>query len=291
MTSIGWIGTGRMGTALVKRLIAAGYEVAVYNRTRAKAEAIEGAVVVDAIADLAGKDVVFTSVADSDDFAEVASALLAAGGAGVLVDCSTISPEVSARVREQAAPTGTKLLAAPVSGNPSAVAQGTASLVVSGPKDVFERVRDVLSVLGRSVTYVGQGESARVVKLCHNVFLGVIAQSMAEITVLAEKAGVSRSVFLGFINDSVLGSTFTRYKTPALVELDFRPAFTTALLRKDFDLGVAAARSLEVPVPLGAAVHQLLQAAIGAGHGEQDFASLLVEAARTAGLTLKPEES
>ncbi len=290
MTSIGWIGVGRMGAALVTRLIEAGHEVKVYNRTRAKAEAISGATVVDTIADLAGTDVVFTSLPDSPQFAEVADALLAAGGCRVLVDTSTIAPDASDEVRTRATAAGTALLAAPVSGNPGAVAAGNATLVVSGPKETYDEVADLLGALGRAATYVGEGESARVVKLCHNVLLGVITQSLTEVTVMAEKAGVSRSTFLAFINDSVLGSTFTRYKTPPLVTLDFTPAFTTELLRKDFDLGIATARSLETPVPLAAATYQLIQAAVAVGHADEDFAALLVEQARSAGLTLKAEE-
>lgn len=289
MTSIGWIGVGRMGAALVTRLIEAGHEVTVHNRTRSKAEAIAGATVADAVADLAGADLVFTSLPDSPQFAEVAGALLDAGGCGVLVDTSTVAPDVSDRIRERAAAAGTALLAAPVSGNPGAVAAGNATLVVSGPRDAYDRVSGVLAALGRAVTYVGEGESARIAKLCHNIFLGVLTQALAEVTVMAEKAGMSRATFLGFLNDSVVGSTFTRYKTPAMVELDFRPSFTTELLRKDFDLGIAAARALETPVPLAAATHQLIQAAVAVGHGAEDFATLLVEQARAAGLDLKPE--
>jgi 3-hydroxyisobutyrate dehydrogenase-like beta-hydroxyacid dehydrogenase len=141
-------------------------------------------------------------------------------------------------------------------------------------------------VLGPTVTYVGEGEAARLVKLAHNLFLGVMIGSLAEITVLAEKGGVSRKEFLAFLNNSVLGSTFTRYKTPALVNLDLTPAFTTRLLRKDFDLGLAEARALGVSMPLAAAAAQIIQAAIGAGYGEQDFAALLPLAAAHAGLAL-----
>lgn len=289
MTRIGWIGVGRMGAALVARLIAAGHAVTVYNRTRAKAEAVSGATVAGAIADLAGFDVVFTSLPDSPRFAEVAGALLDAGGCRVLVDTSTAAPDASQRVRERAAAAGTALLAAPVSGNPGAVAAGDATLVVSGPREAFDEVCGLLGALGRAVTYVGEGESARVAKLCHNIVLGVLTQALAEVTVMAEKAGIPRSAFLGFRNDSVLGSTFTRYKTPALVGLGFTPSFTTELLRKDFDLGLAAARALAAPVPLAALTHRLIQAAVATGHGEEDFAALLVEQARAAGLDRKPE--
>jgi len=292
---IGWIGTGRMGSALVRRLLGAGHDVAVYNRTRGRAEplAAAGALVADAIADLADRDVVFVTVAGSADFAAVtveAHGLLTQPAAPrVLVDCSTVSAEVSAEVRKAATAVGCTLLAAPVSGNPKVVACGRASLVVSGPREVFDEVRPLLAALGDSATYVGEGESARLVKLCHNIFLGVVAQSLTEITTLAEKGGVPRAAFLEFLNSSVLGSVFTRYKTPAMVHLDFTPTFTMPLLRKDLELGLAEARARGVAMPLAAATHQLVQSAIGAGWHVEDFAALLMETARAAGMSLAPE--
>jgi 3-hydroxyisobutyrate dehydrogenase len=295
---LGWIGTGRMGTALAARLLDAGHELAVYNRTRAKTEALaaRGAAVADTVADLADRDVVFTAVSASADLAEVAlgeNGLLSRPDAapGVIVDCSTVSAEVSARIRAAAAARGAALVAAPVSGNARAAAAGRLSVVASGPPESFARVLPYLKAFGRSVTYAGPGESARLVKLAHNVLLGVVTQALAEVTVLAEKGGVPRAAFLEFLNHSVLGSTFTRYKTPAFVHLDLTPTFTAVLLRKDFDLALEAARRLEVPMPVAALTHQLVQAAIGRGHAHEDFAALLPEQAAAAGLDLRPEDT
>jgi 3-hydroxyisobutyrate dehydrogenase-like beta-hydroxyacid dehydrogenase len=215
--------------------------------------------------------------------------LTADTGPGVLVDSSTVSAEASAQVRADAAKVGTEFLAAPVSGNPKVVGAGKLTLAVSGPRPVFDDVASLLGVLGRGVTYVGEGEVARLVKICHNVFLGVVIQSLAEITVLAEKGGASRAAFLEFLNNSVLGSEFSRYKTPALVNLDFAPTFTMPLLRKDFDLGLAAARELEAPMPVASTTAQIVAAAVGAGHRDNDFAELILEQARRAGLELRPE--
>jgi len=291
---VGWIGIGRMGYAMVSRLLAAGREVHVWNRTRAKAEALTGAVVVDTVADLADRDVVFTMVAADDDLAQVT---LGPGGLLVqervprcLVDSSTVSMETSDRIRRAAADRGCALLAAPVSGNPKVARAGLLSIAVSGPHEAFTLAEPLLADLGRSVTYVGDADTARLVKIAHNVFLGVLTQSLAEVTVLAEQGGVSRAAFLAFINDSVLGSVFSRYKSPALVNLDLTPTFTTTLLRKDFDLGLDAARRLEVPIPLAALTHQMISQAVGRGHGEEDFAALLIEQARSAGVELVPED-
>ena len=289
------IGAGRMGSAMARRLLAAGHGVHVWNRTRGKAEAIAGAKVADTVGDLAGLEVVFTTVADDESLLRVT---LGEGGLlrgpavpGYLVDASTVAAETSERVRQFAADRGTTLLAAPVSGNPKVVRAGRASIVASGPSAAFQVVEPLLRTIGASVTYVGGGDQARLVKLAHNVLLGVVTQALAEVTVLAQRGGVPRHVFLGFLNDSVLGSTFSRYKSPALVSLDLTPTFTTGLLRKDFDLGLAAGRGLEVPMPVAAAAYQLVQAAVGRGHGDTDFAALILEQARSAGLELEPEHA
>jgi 3-hydroxyisobutyrate dehydrogenase-like beta-hydroxyacid dehydrogenase len=194
-------------------------------------------------------------------------------------------------MRASCAAVGTEFLAAPVSGNAKAVAAGKLSLVVSGSEGVYKRVLPLLEQLGQHVTYVGEGDTARLVKICHNLFLGVVTQSMAEITVLAERGGVSRAAFLEFLNNSVMGSIFTRYKMPALVHLDYTPTFTPVLLRKDFDLGLAAARELDVPMPLAAATAQLVQAVVSSGRTSEDFAVLLDQQAALSGITLEPEDS
>ncbi len=295
---VGWVGAGRMGHALAARLLAAGHDVAVFNRTRAKAESLEsaGGTVVDAPAELADREVVFTMVAGPDDFKEVVlgpSGVLSGNGSApaVIVDMTTVSPDASQVVRDEAAERGVALIAAPVSGNPKVVAAGRVTMVASGPREAFDRVAPLLDLLGAGVTYVGDGEKARLAKICHNLMLGVVAQCMAEITVLAEKGGMSRAAFLDFLNNSVMGSMFTRYKTPAYVNLDFTPTFTPLLLRKDFDLGFETARELDVPMPVAAAAQQVIQALIGSGHTDEDFAALLEQQARASGLELVSEDS
>lgn len=294
MTSIGWVGTGRMGHALVSRLLNAGHEVSVYNRTREKAlDLVElGATVVDSVADLADHDIVFTIVAASKDVEEVVEALLSRPDVrpGLIVDSTTISPAVAEGIRARAAARGTAMLAAPVSGNPKVAASGRLTIVASGPAGAWERAQPYLELLCRKVTYVGDGERARLVKVCHNLMLGVVAECMAEITVLAEQGGVSRADLWEFLNDSVMGSVFTRYKTPAYVNLDFRPTFTPALLLKDFHLGFEAARELHVSMPLAAATEQIVQGLEGTKGNEVDFAALIELCAEASGLQLEPED-
>jgi 3-hydroxyisobutyrate dehydrogenase len=295
-TRVGWIGAGRMGVALAERLLRSGHDVAVYNRTRAKAEPLVslGATVVDSPADLADRAVVLTMVSSTDALLDVTGGPkgLFAGGHGplLLIDCSTVSIEGSEEVRLHAGRVGTRMIAAPVSGNPKVGRSGMLTLVASGPRDAFDEARPYLEILGRGVTYVGEGDTARLVKIAHNLLLGTVVQSLAEITVLAERGGIARSDLLAFINDSVMGSTFTRYKTPAFVNLDFHATFTGHLLRKDFELGLEAGRRLGVPLPVTSAVHQIVTELTESGRGDDDFATLLLLEAAGAGMTLEPED-
>lgn len=296
--TVGWIGAGRMGFQLAKRLLDAGYDVAVYNRTRAKAEPLIefGASVVDKPVELAGRDIVFSMVSAPKDLRQVMleqEGLLTDPDRApkVIADASTVSVEVSEEVRAAAAVRGAGFLATPVSGNPKVIAAGMLTVVASGPAEVYEVARPLLETWGRGVTYAGEGELARIVKIAHNVLLGVVNQSLAEITVLADKAGVRRRDFLEFINNSVMGSVFTQYKTPALVNLDFAPTFTNVLLQKDFDLGLHAAHDLGVVMPVASMVRNLVAQEVGAGNIEQDFASLILTVARGSGLTLKSEDA
>ena len=296
--TVGWIGAGRMGSAMASRLARAGEDVTVWNRTRAKAEALTevGCAVADTIADLRDHDVVFSMVSTPEDLEQV---LVGEGGLladpdrvpGVVVDCSTVSIESSAAMRAACQDRGVDFLAAPVSGNGRVVLAGGLSLVVSGPEETYERVRHLLDHLGKGSTYVGDGDLARLAKICHNLMLGVVTQSLAEITVLAEKGGMSRAAFLEFLNNSVMGSVFTRYKTPAFVHLDYTPTFTPILLRKDFTLGFAAAHDLDVPMPVAAAAGTAVQAGVSSGRVDEDFAILLDLQAAASGLTLKPEDT
>lgn len=290
--TLGWLGTGRMGAAMAGRLVAAGNDVLVWNRTAAKTAPLveQGATAVGRIADLGAASIVFVMVSTPKDLEEVV-----AGPAGLLsgerrpeivVDCSTVSIETSARVRRLAAEAGVGFLAAPVSGNPHVVAEGGACIVASGPEGVFRAVEPHLTQIAKVAVHAGAEEQSRLVKLCHNLYLGMVVQALVEVTSLAEKGGTERAAFLEFLNGTVLGSDWVRKRTKDLVSLDWTPTFTTELLRKDFDLGLAAARSLEVPMPVGASVHQLIQSAIGNGLRDLDFLSLFVQQAHAAGLPL-----
>jgi len=228
-----------------------------------------------------------------DDVKEVVTGpgglLSGKGRPRLVVECSSISLEGSAELREMLRARGIELLAAPVSGNAKVIKAGRLSFVCSGPRSAYDAALPYLKMIAPAASYVGEGELSRIVKICHNVFLGVVTQSLAEITVLAQKAGVPRHAFLDFINQSVMGSTFSRYKTPAFVNLDFSVTFTPALLRKDLDLGLDAARRFGVPMPLASITRDIVQTLIGRGMTEEDFAKLIVLQAQASGLKLEPE--
>jgi 3-hydroxyisobutyrate dehydrogenase len=302
---IGWIGLGRMGYPMVERLVKRGHAVEVWNRTRAKAEPLgaKGAKIAERLSDLADVDILFTMVSTGADLDEVvfgANGVLNGGGPAprIMVDCTSIGADESDAIRRKLASRNVALLASPVSGNGKTVKAGKLSTVVSGPRDAFDVVRPYLeTVAGNGVAYVGEGDLARFCKIAHNVLLGVVIQNLSEITVLAEKAGVPRHAFLEFINNSVLGSIFSRYKTPALVNLDFTTTFTPQLLRKDLDLGLSAARELGVAMPVTVATREALQAHFGAAslkpdpaaYLEQDFSALIETVALAAGMKLTSE--
>jgi len=292
--TIGWIGAGRMGYEMAARLAKGGADVLVWNRTRAKAEPLAqyGAKIASSLAELASREIVFCMVSTWRDVQQVVGELLSGKAQPRLViECSSISLEGSAELREILSRRGIDCLAAPVSGNAKVIKAGKLSFVCSGPKASFDAALPFLKMIGPAASYVGDGELARIVKICHNVFLGVVTQSLAEVTVLAQKAGVPRHAFLEFLNQSVMGSVFTRYKTPAFVNLDFKVTFTPELLRKDMDLGLDAGRRFEVPMPLAAATRDLVQAMMGRGMKEKDFAALLLQQAQASGIALQPEDA
>jgi len=290
--TFGWIGTGKMGYPMAARLIGAGVDVTVYNRTKAKAEPM-GVTVVDKPADLADRDIVYTIVTDDTAFRETVigpdGVLSRDSKPKILIDSSTVSPEVSEEVRAAANGMGIAFLAAPISGNGNAVKAGKASLGVSGPRDAYDIVEPYLEQLGRGVSYLGEGDLARLAKLAHNVMLGVVAQCLAEITVFTERGGVERHAFLDYLNKSAMGSIFTTYKAPALVNLDFTATHTCTMLRKDLELALTAARNLEVPMPITNHTRDILQALIGSGHADSDFAALIELQAKASGYEIQSE--
>ena len=284
-----------MGEAMAARLAKAGQGLSVWNRTTSKADPLAqiGAEVVTDKAAMAHCATVFTMVSTTDDLKDILF-----GKGGVLsgnarpkrvVDMSSISDTGSAEIRKGLTSAGVAYLSAPVSGNAKVAKAGKLLVVASGPKAEYDVVQPLLAALGRAAMYVGEGELSRVWKIAHNTMFGVIIHSLCEITLLAERAGIPRHVFLESINNSVLGSMYTKYKTPALVNLDFTTTFTPKLLLKDMDLGMGAARARGIAMPTASATRESIQALANSHPGDIDFSVLLLELARAAGMKLEPE--
>src|SRR5512144_1285368 len=302
---IGWIGMGRMGYPMAERLLKAGYDVSIWNRTRSKAEPLAkiGGKVVDNLFDLKDVDVLFSIVSTGKDLDQVYFGKNSVTGHGgklpkIFVDCSTIAVEESAAIRDRLEQLGSEFVAAPVSGNAKVIKAGKLSAVISGSEAACKTVTPMLEVIApQGVSYVGDGELARVCKIAHNVMLGVVIENLIEITLLANKMGVPRHAFLAFMNNSVMGSMFTAYKSPALVNLDWTTTFTPELLRKDLDLGLELGREMDVPMPVTAATREVLQGHFGhatlqpdpQAYLNKDFAALMETMALAAGMKLAPE--
>jgi 3-hydroxyisobutyrate dehydrogenase len=301
---IGWIGTGRMGLPMAERLLKAGHDVTIWNRTRAKAEplAAKGGKIVDKLSELASCDVVFSIVSEGKDLEQVyfgKDGVLSGGQAPkVCVDCSTISVEESADIRKRLKGKGADYVCAPVSGNAKVIKAGRLSSVVSGEETACKSIIALMEVVApQGVSYVGEGDLARICKIAHNVMLGVVIENLIEITLLVNKMGVPRHAFLAFLNNGVMGSMFTRYKSSALVNLDWTTTFTPELLRKDLDLGLELGREMDVPMPVTAATREVLQGHFGhatlqpdpQAYLNKDFAALMETMALAAGMKLAPE--
>src|SRR5262245_39460081 len=302
---IGWIGAGRMGLPMAELLLKAGHALSVWNRTSAKATPLGklGAKVVARAADLADRDIVFSIVSAGKDLEEV---YFGAGGVAadkgkvpaIFVDCSTIGVDESAAIRAHLAALGAAYIAAPVSGNARVIVAGKLCAVASGPEAAFRKVEALIEAFApNGVSYVGGGELARICKIAHNVMLGVVIENLIEITLLANKMGVPRHAFLAFMNNSVMASMFTRYKSPALVNLDWTTTFTPELLRKDVDLGLALGSDWDVHLPVTAATREVLQSHFGAAtlkpnpndYLQEDFAAVMETMALASGMKLQSE--
>ena len=286
--TVGLIGLGNMGTAIAERLLDAGYPLVVTNRTRERADALgaRGAVVASTPEDLVGQvALVLTSLADDEAFETVAERVIAAARPGtVLVDMSTVSPAVSARVASRAEAASVEYLRAPVSGNPSVVRAGNLSIIVSGSRATLDEVEGVIRAIGPTVHHVGDGEQARIVKLAINLMIAVLAQVMSEALVLGEASGVSRAALLEVMGSSAAGAPFVKYKTEPLLRDDFSATFTTALMEKDVDLVLDAADEAGVVLPLAKEMKEHLRAAIDAGYADDDFIALFLHLRRASSL-------
>jgi 3-hydroxyisobutyrate dehydrogenase-like beta-hydroxyacid dehydrogenase len=280
-TRVAVVGLGKMGLPIAERLLDAGYELVVFNRTRSRAEPLEqrGATVLDAAGDaLAQADVCVTMLADDAAVEAVSADILRGARPGTtLVDMSTISVAASERVAERAAEADVELLRAPVSGNPTVVRGGTLTIVVSGPEDVAQRLDALLRAIGPKIFYVGDGERARVVKLALQIMVGGIVELMGEAVVLGEAGGVDRAKLLEVLGASAVGSPLVNYKAEPLLRDDYSATFTTAMMLKDVELVLDLAEERRLLLPFTRHLRQLLERTAAGGHADEDFMALYLQ--------------
>ncbi len=288
---VGFIGLGHMGQPMAGRLLAAGFELTVFNRTRARAHALVelGATAAESPAEVARRSqVVFSMVADDDALEDVAlggRGVVGGGSPGlVYADMSTVSPRASARIAEVCSGAEIEFLRAPVTGSTALAQTGTLGILASGPRSAFDRAAEALRAMGSTLFYVGAGEESRYLKLAINTIIATTMAAYAEALVLGEKAGLDWSAMLEIVAGSAVGSPFVKYKSQQLAGRDFAPAFSAALMRKDLDLALAAARDLEVATPLTSLSRQVFQATIGSGWGESDLSAVLLFIEQVSGV-------
>lgn len=295
--SVAWIGLGKMGEVMAERILDAGVGLTIYNRTATKVEPFvaRGAARLDSVAAAADHQVVFSMISDDaalDALHDPATGMFSRQDSSIAVwiDGSTVSSYAAARAAASARAAGACYVSAPVSGNPTVIRSGNAVFAISGDARALDIADELLSKIGRAVHRVGSAAEANVIKLCVNAVLGITMQALAEVAVLADKSGVSRAALMAFLNDSAIGSPFSRYKSTALVALDFHTTFTPEQQRKDVRLALGLAAQKEVPMPVLSTTEVALSRLISGGLGtDRDFAALILEVAQDAGHELIPE--
>ena len=269
--SVGFIGLGIMGAPMVRNLLAAGFEVTAWNRTRAKSEevATHGASIGESPADVATRsDVTIICVTATGD---VETVLVGADGApppvidgirsgSVVIDMSTISPAATRQFGVQLAERGVQLLDAPISGGEQGAIGGTLSIMVGGEPEPLERVRPILEAMGAQITHCGPSGAGQTVKLCNQIAVCINNFAMAESLLFCEASGVDPSTMLEAISAGAAGSWQISNLGPKIVARDFAPGFKVGLQQKDLRLALEAADQLRLPLIGTSMVHQLLAA-------------------------------
>lgn len=291
---VGVVGLGIMGQGMSKCLVQAGFEVCVYNRTRAKCEEVEkmGARVADTPADAAkGAQAVFTMLADPPAIRE---AVLGDNGAveglepgAILIDCSTVDPETSASLKAAAESKGGSFLDSPVTGSKVAADSGELVLMIGGDAETIERARPALDAISSRIIHAGPTGSGTMLKLCFNLFVGHMAASLAESLVMGVKSGLKVETIMEAVMAGRIASSFYEWKGGCMADRDFGTSFSTKLLHKDLGLIMSAGNGLGVPLPVTAAVKELFQMAKGKGLAEEDFCSVVKVIEEFAGVEVR----
>ena len=291
MAEVGYVGLGVMGSSVVRRLLGAGHDVTVWNRTREKAGPLleAGARSAASPREVAEQsDVVFTMVTNTAAVRAVTDGpdgIIAGLAPGkTYVDMSTASPANTRELAARVAEAGAQMLDAPVSGTSITVDQGKASIMVGGDEDAFDRAKPILEAIGPKVFHIGESGSAVTIKIAINLSLAVQMLAFSEGVLLAEKSGISREKAVEVMLASVIASPMVAYRGPLVLGHPDEVWFDCHMMQKDLNLALELGRELEVPLPTTAVTNELLTAANGMGIGDFDFAVLFDVLARMSGV-------
>ena len=278
--TVGFIGLGIMGKPMAENLIEAGYDLVAYNRTREKAENLDGATVAESPKEVAEQsDVIITMLPDSPQVEEVL-----AGESGVfegiqkgalIVDMSTISPVVTEELSENAKEHDASMLDAPVSGGDVGAIGGTLAIMVGGSEEDFERALPLFEVMGANVTHVGPTGTGQVVKAANQIVVALTIEAVSEALVLGSKGGVAPEKILDVLGGGLAGNKVMEAKREKMLEHSFDPGFRIELHHKDLGIALAAGREYGVTLPVTAVVDQMLETLKMRGKGDLDHSAIL----------------
>ena len=289
---IGFLGLGGMGSAMARNLLKAGHEVTVFNRTRSKAEELEGAGahVASNPAEAAAGEVAITMLADDHAVEQVAwgpQGLIASLRPGAIhVSMSTISPALSGRLAAAHTQAGQRYLAAPVLGRPEAAAQAKLFVMAAGPEDALAACRPLFDALGQHTFLLGaSAPAANIVKLSCNFLIASVIESLAESFALVRKSGIPAETFLELLTSTLFAAPIYQTYGRLIVQDAYEPAgFKVPLGLKDIRLALAAAEAASVPMPLASLIHDHFVGALALGFENLDWSALGRVSALRAGL-------
>jgi 2-hydroxy-3-oxopropionate reductase len=280
--TIGFIGLGVMGAPMARNLLEAGHELVVHSRSRGPVDelAAAGAQAADSPREVAERaDVVVTMLPDSPAVRDVVlgeeGVLAGASSGDLLIDMSTIDPEVSIEVARAAGERGVGALDAPVSGGDVGAQKGTLSIMVGGEAADVERARPIFEVLGTTIVHVGGPGAGQVVKACNQVVVGITIAAVSEALVLGSKAGVDPAKILDVLGGGLAANRVMEMRRRNFLEHDFTPGFRIDLHHKDLGIALGAGEALGVPLPATAAVQQMMRSLRARGHGGDDHSGLI----------------
>ncbi len=283
----GFIGLGIMGKPMARNLLEAGYELSVYNRSRAAVDELAslGAHPASSSAEVAARsDVVITILPDSPDVRQVAldkqGIIEGAKGGMIFVDMSTISPKVTREIAETFVSKGVRMLDAPVSGGDVGAREGTLSIMVGGPEDTFRECLPIFEVLGRNIVHVGGIGMGQTVKLCNQIICGLNILAVCEGLAFGAKAGVDLEKMLEVVSKGAARSWMLENLAPRMLERNLEPGFMVKLQQKDLRLALLAAEEFAASLPGTALVNQLFRTLEAGGmkdRGTQALVTVLWE--------------